>query len=259
MADKHILRTPDLSESRIMLKAGKDPVGRSGFAEGNDEIVSAAEHGKVFSEQDFSAKYSEYVSKLEDLARENEKLDQLTRDMEQDREQLESEKQNYRQQVEEQVRNELEEKYRQEYAERNEELLVLIDAVAECKIGEVCRFEDELVALAYEAVCKIIGQAMADKSVAVSVVREVISHAQDRMQMILRVAPHDFDIIQEAKELLSRGLTNRLEVVADDHVGYGGCILETDAGTIDGRLEQQLNSLLELLVSERAATSVVSG
>lgn len=252
MVDKYILRTPDLSDSRIVLKSGKDSVMETVQSE-NPHSYSAdpLPQEQVVSEQDVAEKYREYLNSLAELEQEKNKLDAVAKKLFEDREQLEAEKLNYREQLERQVRKEVEDRVGQEYAERNAELLSLIDTLAECKTGEIARFDDELIAVVYEAVCKIIGQAMTDKSIVTAMVREVISHAQDRMQMVIRVSPHDFDIIQAAKELLSRGLSNRLEVIADDHVGYGGCILETDAGTIDGRLEQQLNSLLELLLDER--------
>lgn len=251
MADKYVLRTPGLATSRVVLKTGKESLANLSSSSLTGEDMESPSPPEVINEQDVEIRYREYTDRLESLKQENARLEKMEKALEEQKLQLEEEKSNYRATLLKKIGDEVESRIAQEYEQRNAELLELLDTLSECKRREIDKFEDELIAIGFEAICKIIGQSMTDKDVVTSLVREVISHAQDRMHMVLRVCPQHFDVIQQAKDMLSRGLSNRLEIVADDHVKYGGCIIETDAGAIDGRLEKQLNSLLELLLDVR--------
>lgn len=251
MVDKYVLRTPGLATSRIVLKTGKESLAdvSSVTQATGDPAMSAPPD--VINEQDVEIRYREYTDKLEALEQEKIRLEQIEMELVEQKSKLEAEKNTYRDTLRKEIGDEVEARLSRDYAERNAELIELIDTLSECKRSEIDKFDDELIAITYEAVCKVIGQSMTNSEVVISVVREVISHTQDRMHMILRVCPQHFNVIQNAKDMLSRGLSNRLEIVADDHVKYGGCIIETDAGSIDGRLEKQLDSLLALLLDER--------
>lgn len=251
MADKYILRTPGLATSRIVLKTGRESLedAFSGMPATEESAISA--QPDIINEQDVEIRYREYTEMLEALEKEKARLEQMEIELVERKSQLEVEKDTYRDTLRKDIGDEVEARLTREYTERNAELIDLLDTLADCKRSEIDKFDDELIAITFEAVCKVIGQQMTDSEIVTSVVREVISHAQDRMHMILRVCPRHFDVIQKAKDMLSRGRSNRLEIVADDHVKYGGCIVQTDAGSIDGRLEMQLTSLLELLLDER--------
>ena len=53
--------------------------------------------------------------------------------------------------------------------------------------------------------------------------------------------------------LPKNGDTARLELVADERVELGGCLIETDGGTLDGRLETQLKRLRDTLLDAARA------
>lgn len=105
--------------------------------------------------------------------------------------------------------------------------------------------------IVFEAVCKILGHNIVDRAGAVAVVREVIRRAKDRTSLVLRVHPDDRAIVEAAAEALVGG--GQAEVIADERVALGGCLLETPAGTLDGRLEVQLEALRETLLAARAS------
>jgi len=96
---------------------------------------------------------------------------------------------------------------------------------------------DMAVEIVYEAVAKIIGARMLERDAAVSSVREVIRKAKERSQLVARVSPHDFEMINGDRARLIEGLNvGDVDIVADDRVRLGGCLLETPAGNLDGRL-----------------------
>ena len=87
-------------------------------------------------------------------------------------------------------------------------------------------------------------------------VRQVIRRTKERTKLVVRVSPADWSILEGNEAALVEGLSvDAVELFADDRVQVGGCLLETPAGNLDGRLEVQLAGLREALVNARAAES----
>lgn len=122
-------------------------------------------------------------------------------------------------------------------------------------IGELSELGAEVV---YEAVCKLLGQALTQREGVVAAVREVVRRARERSRLTLRVSPSDFPVIREHLATVLDGLeAGQAEVVADERIALGGCLLDTPSGNLDGRLEVQLANLRRALLaahSEHAAT-----
>jgi flagellar assembly protein FliH len=110
--------------------------------------------------------------------------------------------------------------------------------------------EDLIVEIAFEAVCRIIGDAVGRRDGVLAVVREVIRGVRERENLVVRVAPQDYELIAgERQRLLRNGDANHIELASDERIELGGCLVETSGGTLDGRLETQLQRLRDTLVS----------
>jgi flagellar assembly protein FliH len=118
-------------------------------------------------------------------------------------------------------------------------------------IGELSELGAEI---AFEAVCKVLGQAVATREGVLAAVRETVRRARDRSRLTLRVSPADFVAIREHLATVLDGLeAGQVEVVPDERVELGGCLLETASGQLDGRLEVQLANLRRALLASRAS------
>jgi flagellar assembly protein FliH len=107
--------------------------------------------------------------------------------------------------------------------------------------------------IAFEAACKVLGQALADRDGIIAAVREAVRRARDRSRLIVRVSPADFDLIRDNRVKILEGLdAGRVEIAADDRVELGGCLLETPSGTLDSRLEVQVANLRRTLLEARS-------
>ena len=107
-----------------------------------------------------------------------------------------------------------------------------------------------------EAVAKIVGEAVIDRDVVISVMRQVIRKTKERTKLVVRVSPSDRSLLEGYEAAMVDGLSvASVDIVADDRVRTGGCLLETPAGNLDGRLEVQLERLREAMLSARAAAS----
>ena len=73
--------------------------------------------------------------------------------------------------------------------------------------------------------------------------------AADNGNLKVHLNPEDLDSIKQFLPQLEQRLnsTTRLEIEGDPAISQGGCLLETDAGIIDARLEEQLETLRQQL------------
>lgn len=114
--------------------------------------------------------------------------------------------------------------------------------------------EDVAVAIAFEAVCKMLGSAAASRDGIRALVHEAAAHAAGAQQVTVRLHPGDLAALQAAGGMegaLASGA--RVQWVADKSIELGGCVVETDGGTLDARLETQVERLRATLLAARAA------
>jgi flagellar biosynthesis/type III secretory pathway protein FliH len=139
-----------------------------------------------------------------------------------------------------------------QYASELESLKSLVRGVRENLDQQFDGVIDTAVEVVFEAVTRIVGESYQDRSGVAAIVREVVRHAKDRSRLVVRVHPGDQAVLQVCADDVARGMScGPIEVAADDRVAMGGCMLETPAGNLDGRLEIQLQQLRDVLINAR--------
>ena len=117
--------------------------------------------------------------------------------------------------------------------------------------------EDLAVAIAFEAVCKVLGEAAMTEEGVRAQVRQAAAHAKNKECLVVRLHAADLSALRAAgalNSILPPGKT--VSWVADDSIELGGCVVETDGGGLDARLETQIERMrTALLVARRQATS----
>ncbi len=124
-------------------------------------------------------------------------------------------------------------------------IIARIEGAASERLEEL---EQELAALIASMTEKVIRRKVAtEDGVVLDVVRATIAQAAGANRLTVRVPADDEPLVCEATaELLA--LTNgagELEIVADPGVGPGGCIVETERGRFDARIQTQVELLGE--------------
>lgn len=143
-------------------------------------------------------------------------------------------------------------KVQAEYAAEIEALRALIVSAQSALNQQLDGVMDAAAEIVYAAVVKILGRAYADQAGVVAVVREVVNHAKERNHLVIRVHPGDLEVVRACAADIAQGAcAGNIEIAPDDRVVLGGCLLETPAGTLDGRLEIQLQQLRDTLVHAR--------
>lgn len=113
--------------------------------------------------------------------------------------------------------------------------------------------EDSAAEVVFEAVTKIIGQTAIDKQTAFSATRAAIEQLKGRERLIVRVSAKDYEMVKAAlnDQEAAVPFATSVSVIADNLVQLGGCMIETEAGSLDARLEIQLQRLKETLLGVR--------
>jgi flagellar assembly protein FliH len=102
-------------------------------------------------------------------------------------------------------------------------------------LGEMQPLLVELVGEALHQCLK--RKAESDQQMVVDMVREALRKAQDRVHLKLHLNPADVEEVRGQSENLKLTVgAGHLEMVPDARVERGGCVLETEAGSVDARI-----------------------
>jgi type III secretion protein L len=111
--------------------------------------------------------------------------------------------------------------------------------------------EPELIRLALRIAQKIIGQELhLNPQATVSIVRECLQWVRRERSLTLRVSSSELDFLRERIDVLrdAAGPNRSIELTADPAIGPGGCLIESEFGVIDARLETQIRCMEEILL-----------
>ena len=100
------------------------------------------------------------------------------------------------------------------------------------------RAERELVRLAIEIAKKVVHREVTiDNEIVMTLARIGISRMHNRVAATIHLHPDDFAYVTAHRDTLDAG--HALELVEDRSIGRGGCLVQTEMGDVDTRIEQQ--------------------
>ena len=108
--------------------------------------------------------------------------------------------------------------------------------------------EIEVVELALAIARQVICQEVTiDKEIVMCVAREALAKVEDPGRVKIKMSPSDLKFIKETKSKLSKIVEDidNITLEAVENIQGGGCIIETDFGEIDARIEKQLQAIEE--------------
>ena len=119
----------------------------------------------------------------------------------------------------------------------------------ENKVDEELLDVDAILAdLAFASLCKVLESHLVRKKYVISSVNKVLDDFKSVMSIKLHLSPEHYQLLSE-EEVVFQGMacSNKIELISDSRVDLGGCIVETESGSWDGRLESQLQRLYEVV------------
>ena len=110
------------------------------------------------------------------------------------------------------------------------------------------QIEKEVVELALAIARKVVCREIkTDPKVVLDVAREALSRLENPGKIKIKMNPADLEFIKETGYNLSDliGSSENVGLEAEENVQNGGCIVETNLGDIDARIENQIQSIEE--------------
>lgn len=102
--------------------------------------------------------------------------------------------------------------------------------------------EHEMVQLAVEIAKKIVRREVTvDREIVISLARVALSRLHNRALASIRLHPDDYQYLAAHRDKLGTGSTVKL--IEDASISRGGCLIETDFGDVDARIEQQFSEI----------------
>lgn len=130
-----------------------------------------------------------------------------------------------------------------------ERLKTLANQLVQSKTNLMAEAEDTMVEIVFTAVCRILGDNIASRHVLLQMVRDCVGETRSPAQVNIRLHPDDLALLQASGE---GGLDGQLRLSADASITMGGCIVDSATGSLDARLETQLQRLRDTLLAVRA-------
>ncbi len=110
----------------------------------------------------------------------------------------------------------------------------------------------ELLELAFALADRIIGsRSEREQELLLDTIAKCVREILDKTHLKLRINPEQAEFVKENLDnikSIDETIAN-IGVEPDPRVAQGGCVVETDSGTADGRLESQLEMLRRALIS----------
>jgi len=148
-------------------------------------------------------------------------------------------------------REEAFQKFSKEIDEKLAALESLLKSIEEAK-SEIINFnEAHMVKLIFQIATKLarVEVEKNDQSL-IEVLRGAVTLAQDEENVTVRVAAAQHDFVEELKKQNGRQFEflKKIKFEPSEDISKGGCIVETNYGEVDARVEQRVQSLWETLI-----------
>jgi len=117
-----------------------------------------------------------------------------------------------------------------------------LDEVMELREQMATYAEHEMVQLAIEIAKKIVRREVTvDREIVVSLARVALSRLHNRVLANVRLHPEDYQYVAAHRDKL--GTVSTIKLIEDGAISRGGCLIETDFGDVDARIEQQFDEI----------------
>ncbi|WP_313991956.1 FliH/SctL family protein [uncultured Selenomonas sp.] len=141
------------------------------------------------------------------------------------------------------VREEMAELIRRTNAQAEKTLRDAHDAIRDYVVNA----EQDIISIAMTAVERVLPQHFIDvPQMVLPVVRDAILRVKDQKEIIIHVPPDSYDFVLMARDelrgILTAGDTN-LTISSDEGLKPGDCLVETPNGSVDARLQTQIEQL----------------
>jgi len=141
-------------------------------------------------------------------------------------------------------------KYEKKIDELQKKIADFLESLEKSKREMFANADHILLKLVLEIVKKVIScEVKANREYILSVIRKSISYIGDKERLTIRVAPSDFETASKRKDFWVpvNERVKDITIESDERITQGGCIVESNSGTVDARLGVQFDELAGLV------------
>jgi len=123
-------------------------------------------------------------------------------------------------------------------------------AAKEIHDSTIAGLESEIVEIIIQTAKKIVGTELTqNKDVVLGLIRNAISAASLADKICIHVSDEEYDYVVNNKERLLEGIKGirDFEIIRDNSLKKGECIVDTGFGTVDSSIDTQLNAMEKAL------------
>lgn len=116
--------------------------------------------------------------------------------------------------------------------------------------------EEDLLTLSVMIARKIVQREIAqDPAILAAIIAAAVGGCTERDRVVVRLNPGDYGVVAANRQTFLAGIGDETPITfaPDEGVGPGGCLVETATGTVDARIESQLDEIYRTLLEERSA------
>lgn len=104
--------------------------------------------------------------------------------------------------------------------------------------------EREVVKLAIEVAKKIVHREIqVDKDIIQTLVRVALGHVAEKSAVTVHLNPQDYSYLLGLRDELSQNEGRDISLLADKSIERGGCLIQTECGDIDARIEEKFREV----------------
>jgi flagellar assembly protein FliH len=142
---------------------------------------------------------------------------------------------------------EIEEKIKEESQAR---LTAQINSELEDRLKHFKSLEEEIYQIIVLIVKKVLAIEITSNSyLIVNIIKQSLAHVSQRDGITIRVSNDDYEYVIESVSQFNRHNdgTYSINIVPDEHIKTGGCLVETNSTIVDAQAEKRTEKIIELL------------
>lgn len=149
--------------------------------------------------------------------------------------------------IEEKLQNQFNEKLIRKYDELNNLIANLNDAAIKLEND----FEELVITVGYHLAEILVKREISKESIIKEVLAESLKKVFGANEIIVKLNPKDYEIfLAEGRPFQLEDSFSKIKFEKDGRIELGGCLVESEIGNADGRINSQFNELKRKLYSE---------
>jgi flagellar assembly protein FliH len=150
--------------------------------------------------------------------------------------------------AQEKTRRDVEREYTDKLVRKYEEVYKILQQFDESFIDYEKAFEKLVIETAFEVAKKVVQREISSNTIINENVRIAINKIMGANEVRLRLNPSDVEEMNEAsKNLINGSSFNKIKIEPDALIEQGGCLIETEIGSVDARISTQLSEMQKQL------------